>query len=121
MLFLASETFNPHDNPVISVYYYPYVTEEQAKEEGGSVICPVSHGRDVAESRFKPRGPALNQRWGQADSQKHGFENQLNLCWKRGSASADAVRLTPGTDCSRASSSTEVGPQGLIVFIIRIK
>ena len=26
---------------MISVYYYPCITDEQAKEEGGSMTCPV--------------------------------------------------------------------------------
>ena len=44
---------------MISVYYYPYITDEQAKEEGGSMTCPMSHGQEVAKSGDFPGRPGV--------------------------------------------------------------
>ena len=44
---------------MISVYYYPYITDEQAKEEGGSMTCPMSHGQEVAKSISYSRSSGL--------------------------------------------------------------
>ena len=44
---------------MISVYYYPYITDEQAKEEGGLMTCPMSRGQEVAKSRGFPGRPGV--------------------------------------------------------------
>ena len=72
----------------------------------------------MAESRFKPRVPTLNQHWKKADLQSTGLRTRSTCVGNTVLPCADAAGLRPVT---RPSGAMEVGPQGRTMFTVRIK